>query len=117
MKQLLLVGFIVSLLILTACSTGEELIPFAECLTENGAKMYGTYWCSHCISQKKGFGSAWDSINYIECSLPGGKGQTAICERAGIEGYPTWEFADGSRMSGEVPHETLAEKTGCVSPS
>src|SRR3989344_3569664 len=33
--------------------------PFAQCLTDNGAKMFGAYWCPHCSDQKKMFGSSW----------------------------------------------------------
>lgn len=85
----------------------------AQCLTEKGAKMYGAYWCSHCLSQKKMFGSSFSKINYIECSLPDGQTQTEVCQQAGIKGYPTWEFSDGSRLEGEVSLETLAEKSNC----
>jgi len=28
---------------------------FAKCLTQKGAKMYGTFWCPHCQNQKKEF--------------------------------------------------------------
>lgn len=86
----------------------------AMCMTEKGTKMYGAYWCVHCANQKKAFGTSFDKVKYIECSLPGGQGQTQECQAAGIEGYPTWEFGDGTRMSGEVAVETLAEKSGCA---
>jgi len=85
----------------------------AKCLTEKGVKMYGTYWCSHCKVQKQMFGDSWQYVSYVECSLPGGQGQTEECGEAGIEGYPTWEFEDGERLSGEVVLEQLAEKAGC----
>ena len=75
--------------------------------------MYGAYWCPHCINQKKSFGDSWKYVNYIECSLPGGQGQTEICQQAGITGYPTWEFQDGSRLSGEVPFPVLMQRSGC----
>lgn len=85
----------------------------AQCLTDRGAKMYGAYWCSHCINQKKMFGSSFSKVNYIECSLPDGQTQTEVCQQAGIKGYPTWEFSDGSRLEGEISLEALAQKSGC----
>lgn len=85
----------------------------AACLTEKGTKMYGAYWCPHCQDQKKLFGSSFAKVTYIECSLPGGQGQTQVCQDAGINGYPTWEFGDGSRMEGALSLETLAQKSGC----
>jgi hypothetical protein len=86
---------------------------FAKCLTDNGTKMFGAYWCPHCKEQKKAFGSAWEHIDYIECSLPDGRGQTKFCSTQGIEGYPTWEFKDGSRLPGKVSMAQLSLKTGC----
>ncbi len=87
---------------------------FAKCLTDNDAKMYGAYWCSHCANQKKAFGNSWKYVDYIECSLPNRAGQTEFCSKAGIEGYPTWEFSDSSRLEGEVSFEGLSTKSGCA---
>src|SRR3989338_7390785 len=85
----------------------------AQCLTQNGTKMFGAYWCPHCLNQKKEFGNSWKYIKYIECSLPGGQAQTQECNDEGIESYPTWEFADKIRLTGEIPLEQLAEKSNC----
>ncbi len=87
---------------------------FAKCLTDNGVKMYGAYWCPHCLNQKTAFGKSWKYVSYIECSLPDRAGQTELCRKAGIEGYPTWEFSDSSRLEGEVSFEGLAVKSGCT---
>ena len=86
----------------------------AKCLAAKNVKMYGAYWCVHCQTQKKTFGNSWQYIEYIECSLPGGKGQTEECNEAGIKGYPTWDLGKGERLSGEVSLEQLAEKSGCL---
>jgi hypothetical protein len=86
---------------------------FAQCLTESGAKEYGAFWCPHCSDQKKMFGSSWEYVTYIECSNPD-KTQNQTCQEAGIESYPTWEFGDGSRVSGLLSFEQLAEKTACL---
>ena len=86
----------------------------ARCLTESGTKMFGAYWCPHCQNQKKEFGNAWKYVKYIECSLPGEKGQNRQCNKEGIESYPTWEFSDGTRLTGEIPLKQLAEKSGCT---
>jgi len=89
---------------------------FAKCLTDNGAKFYGTFWCSHCKNQKEMFGQAAQYLPYIECSTEDSQGQLDVCKDNNITGYPTWEFADGSRESGEVSLEKLAEKTSCQLP-
>ncbi|OGC81875.1 MAG: hypothetical protein A2788_01905 [Candidatus Abawacabacteria bacterium RIFCSPHIGHO2_01_FULL_46_8] len=96
--------------------TPGEYDEFAQCLTDSGTKMYGAYWCPYCQEQKKELGSSWQYINYIECSLPNRAGTTAVCQDAELEGYPTWEFADGSRIPGKVPLAELSKKTGCPLP-
>ncbi len=89
---------------------------FAACLKEKNAIFYGAFWCPHCRTQKSLFGKSAKRLPYVECSTADGRQQTAICKEKKIEGYPTWEFADGSRESGELPLRRLAEKTGCVLP-
>ena len=89
---------------------------FAQCLKDKGAIFYGAFWCPHCQAQKKMFGSSQKLLPYVECSLASGQGQTQACIDKKIEGYPTWEFSDGSRLSGEIPLEQLAEKTSCPLP-
>ena len=102
------------LIILTSCGNDGPGQAFAQCLTDAGAIMYGAYWCPHCLDQKEMFGKSWDYVNYIECSLPNRAGQTEFCTVAGIESYPTWAFADGSRQSGLLSFDALAAKTDCV---
>jgi len=114
MKTVVFTLSMASLLILAACNPsasgpGDE---FAKCLTQNGAKMYGAFWCPHCSDQKEEFGDDFQHITYIECSKPD-KSQTEFCTEAGITSYPTWEFADGSREVGKLSFSALAEKTGC----
>jgi len=111
---LLAVAFLV---VLSACSSSPgKYDDFAQCITDNGAVFYGAFWCPHCTNQKEMFGSSMSNVAYVECATPDGKGQTQVCQDADIKGYPTWEFSDGSRLSGEVPLQTLAEKTGCSLP-
>lgn len=97
-------------------NTPGKLDSFAQCLTQKGAIFYGAFWCPHCQNQKKMFGRSAKLLPYIECSTQNGQGQLPICNEKKIEGYPTWEFADGSRLGGEVPLSKLAEKTACILP-
>ncbi len=87
---------------------------FAQCLTDKGAKFYGASWCPHCAEQKRLFGTSMKHIAYVECALPNGQqGQTQACTDAKIDSYPTWVFADGSRLNGEQQPSALAAKAGC----
>jgi len=94
-------------------SSGEH-DSLAQCLTDNGVKMYGAWWCPHCQDQKKEFGSSFDLIDYVECAVGNpGSGQTKACDDAKITGYPTWIFKDGTRLEGEQTFNKLAETAGC----
>jgi thiol-disulfide isomerase/thioredoxin len=93
----------------------SKLDGFAQCLKDSGAEFYGAFWCPHCQAQKAMFGSAVKFLPYIECSNPD-QTQMQICIDKKIDGYPTWIFKDGSRLSGEIALTTLAEKTQCVLP-
>ncbi len=99
-----------------ATSGPGEYDSFAQCLAEKGAVFYGAFWCPHCNAQKKMFGSSQKLLPYVECSTADGKAQTQACIEKNVASYPTWEFADGTRLSGEIPLATLAEKTGCALP-
>lgn len=94
-------------------ATPGKFDTFAQCLKDKGTVFYGAFWCPHCQNQKTMFGKSAKLLPYVECSTPDGKGQLAVCQEKKIEGYPTWEFTDGSRESGEVSLDRLSEKTGC----
>ena len=117
--------FWIAIIILVVVALGAALFlksgpgnldSFAQCLKDKGAIFYGAFWCPHCQRQKAMFGSAASLLPYIECSTPDGKGQLQVCIDKEVEQYPTWEFADVSRLTGEVALATLAEKTGCTLP-
>jgi hypothetical protein len=90
---------------------------FTQCLKDSGTVFYGAFWCPHCQVQKKMFGNSVKLLPYVECSNPDGKTQKQECKDKGVTSYPTWEFPDGSRLTGEVALETLAEKTSCTLPA
>ena len=92
--------------------SGIDAELLAKALTENGIRLYGAFWCSHCEDQKEMFGNAVQYLDYVECSLPDGQTQTQECLASGITSYPTWEFADGSGQTGVMSFEDLAERAG-----
>ncbi|HWP66689.1 MAG TPA: hypothetical protein VNO26_12325 [Candidatus Limnocylindria bacterium] len=96
-----------------AAATRTSLDEFARCLTQAGARFYGTSWCPHCAAQRALFGTSFRHVAYVECSVDGTDQTTAECKQAGVTTYPTWEFADGSRETGTLSLERLAAKTGC----
>lgn len=114
---IIVVAVVVALVLLQKASNKPNpLDGFAACLGEKGATFYGAFWCPHCAEQKKLFGTSTKLLPYTECSTPDSKGQTEACITAGIESYPTWEYADGSRTGGVQTLAALSEKTGCPLP-
>ncbi|XP_048431238.1 thiol-disulfide oxidoreductase LTO1 isoform X1 [Pyrus x bretschneideri] len=90
-------------------------IALAKHLSAIGAKMYGAFWCSHCVEQKQMFGSeAAKLLNYVEC-FPGGFRKGTImqkeCFDVQIEGFPTWVI-NGQVLSGEKELMELAQESG-----
>ncbi|MFA5934129.1 MAG: hypothetical protein WC795_02835 [Candidatus Paceibacterota bacterium] len=122
-KTSLFIGLVVSIIAILAAvyffvpaPAPSKYDAFATCLKDKGANFYGAFWCPHCQQQKELFGRSKNLLPYIECSTPDTKGQTLICQEKKIESYPTWIFADDSRLTGEIPLQELAEKTSCVLP-
>ncbi len=111
MNLKIILYFLVTLLIsifLLGCSRGPgKYDEFAQCLTEEGAEMYGTNWCSHCQNQKEMFGSSFQYIYFVDCDR-----NRAACEIAGVRGYPTWRI-NGENYPGEQSLYKLATLTNC----
>ena len=89
--------------------------PYARALAvhlgQRGVKMYGAYWCPHCIEQKEVFGASAKRLPYVECSTGGqGSAQASACQAAGIRQYPTW-IIGGQRYQEVLTLTRLAELT------
>ncbi|CAI0461414.1 unnamed protein product [Linum tenue] len=90
-------------------------ISLAKHLRSIGARMYGAFWCSHCIEQKEMFGEeAAKLLNYVECFPDGLNKNTKMaleCVAADIKGFPTWVI-NGEVLNGELTLSELAQKSG-----
>jgi thiol-disulfide isomerase/thioredoxin len=113
---ILFIVFVVWLIRTPGIQAPSKYDGLATCIKDSGTTFYGAFWCPHCQAQKALFGTAEKLLPYVECSTPDGSGQTQVCKDAGVTGYPTWVFKDGSRLSGEVSLADLAQKTSCVLP-
>jgi hypothetical protein len=90
---------------------------FAKCISSRNAKMYGLYWCPHCIDQKREFGSSFRYVTYIECaSEENPRELTPACKAAGAKLFPSWQFGSDPPKEGVLSLEALSEKTGCQLP-
>ncbi len=91
---------------------------FARCLTARGVKMYGAWWCPHCVEQKEKFGASFEYAPYVECGIKGElHGQSQVCKDEKVQHYPTWQFPPtGERVERVFSLEELSDRTGCALP-
>lgn len=104
-----------------------DLLAFAQALTDAGAIFYGASFCPFCTQQKELFEDGGDFLPYVEVTNPdrtlNQAGLDAFDENGNgvIDGeemavFPTWEFADGSRLTGLQSLETLSTQSGVAIP-
>jgi hypothetical protein len=89
---------------------------FAKCLATKQAKMYGLYWCPHCLDQKEMFGKAFQYVPYQECAIKGSREMVPACKAAGAKQFPSWQFEGGPLQEGVLSMEDLSGRTGCSLP-
>ncbi|KAI3747688.1 hypothetical protein L6452_10273 [Arctium lappa] len=90
-------------------------LKLATHLRSIGAKMYGAFWCSHCLEQKQMFGrEAAKLLDYVECYPDGYKTGTELgkeCSKIKIEGFPMWVI-NGKVLKGYQEFPDLAKASG-----
>jgi len=106
-------------------TSGPAEIELAKHLKQVEAKMYGAYWCPHCLDQKQLFGrEAAQIFPYIECAPDGKNPQTSLCEQVAAKasqqtgqafGFPTWEI-NGKFYPGTQSLTELARISGYKGP-
>jgi hypothetical protein len=89
---------------------------FAQCLASKQAKMYGLYWCPHCLEQKEMFGEAFHYVPYEECAIKGSSELAPACKAAGVKLFPSWQFGMEPPKEGVLSLAALSDKTGCSLP-
>jgi hypothetical protein len=89
---------------------------FAKCLASKQAKMYGLYWCPHCLDQKEMFGKAFKYVPYQECAIRGSSEVQPECKAVGVKLFPSWQFGSLPPKEGVLSLEDLSVKTGCSLP-
>lgn len=119
-KKMLLYG-VIAILLVAAYAAGRyyrnhKYDSFAKCLATKQAKMYGLYWCPHCLEQKEAFGDSFHYVPYVECAIKGSKEMATECKMAGVKLFPSWQFGDEPPKEGVLSLEALSDKTGCSLP-
>jgi hypothetical protein len=119
-KNILMYGGIVVLLAVAYYAgwhyKNHKYDAFAKCVATRQAKMYGLYWCPHCIEQKEMFGQAFHYVPYQECAIKGSSEMAPECKVAGVKLFPSWQFGLDPPKEGVLSLEALSQKTGCSLP-
>lgn len=99
----------------------ENYDTLAQCMTENGVLMYGSFRCGVCAKTRAMFGDSFKYITEIECHPQGENPQTALCLEKKVEGTPTWvrdiDGVEVNRAVGFLTIEELREFSGCTNAS
>lgn len=96
-----------------ARESSQQAQDLADYLVKKRVVLAGTYWCPHTSRQKELLGrQAFAKIPYVECSGKGYGGNPTWCISKQVDGYPTWVFPDGKRISGERPLDEIAMEVG-----
>jgi cyclophilin family peptidyl-prolyl cis-trans isomerase len=93
-----------------------DLVAFAKALTQAGTKYFTAAWCPHCNQQKALFEDGSTYLNAIEVTNPD-RTLNAIGIANNITSFPTWEFPDGTRLTGMQTLATISQRAGVAIPS
>ena len=104
-----------NVLTITDTGTATDLVEFAKRLDAAGAIMYGAAWCQHCTDQKELFEDGQEFLPFLEVTNPD-RTPNQVGIDAEISSYPTWIFADGTRLTGVQSLEALADAAGISIP-
>jgi uncharacterized membrane protein len=95
---------------------------FAQCIYDEGFRMYGSATCVFCARQRALFGDSVEYIREIECDPRNPDNESERCIAKNVERTPTWivEDQEGNDIKrfdpGVLSLETLSAESGCVLP-
>ncbi len=92
-----------------------DLVQFAKDLEAAEVTFFGAGWCPACTEQKELFQDGGQHLPFVEVTNPD-RTLNEIGTSEEIEGFPTWEFPDGSREVGVLDLATLSDRSGVPIP-
>lgn len=92
-----------------------DLVAFAKALAAANVKFYGAAWCPVCAEQKRLFEDGAQFLPFIEVTNAD-RTLNEIGEANNIEVFPTWVFADGTRLTGLQTLSELSQRSGVAIP-
>ena len=102
-------------LVLDASTPVNDLVAFAQQLSAAGAKLYGAAWNSDTTAQKQLFGDGAQFVSFVEATNTNHEANQEATSH-NITTYPTWIFADSSRMVGVQTLAAISAHVGIAIP-
>lgn len=100
----------------------NDLVAFAKALTDSGTRLFSTFWSPVGAQQKALFQDGAQFLPFVELSNPD-RTLNSVATSEGIVALPgspadylTWEFPNGSRLSGLQTLQTLATSAAVAIP-
>lgn len=88
-----------------------DTVALAQALADADAQFFGAGWCPVCTEQKERFGDGAPLLPFVEVTNPDRTPNDEADENEVTE-YPTWVFADGTRLVGLQSLTDLARAAG-----
>ena len=102
-------------LVLDASTPVNDLVAFAQQLSAAGVKLYGAAWNADTTAQKNMFGDGAQFLSFVESTNTNHEpNQNATSHN--ITTYPTWIFADNSRLEGVQTLAAISSQAGIAIP-
>ncbi len=95
---------------------GQNLVEFAKALTQAGVRFFGADWCPICTQQKQLFEDGASFLPFIEVTNPD-RTRNTVGVSENITQYPTWEFPNGTRVTGLQTLAQLSTQSGVAIPT
>ncbi|MFV2065870.1 MAG: putative Ig domain-containing protein [Pirellulales bacterium] len=94
-----------------------DLVAFAQAIDDASVTLFGAAWCGACTSQKELFEDGAQFLPFVEVTNPDGT-PNAVGTAEGIQSFPTWERADGTRFEGLLGTlQAVSDFTGVPIPT
>ncbi len=94
----------------------QDLVAFAKALKDAGVRFFGAIWCPFCNEQKALFGDGAPYLPFVEVTNPD-RSLNSVGQQENIQTFPTWEFQNGTRVTGVKTLQELSTATGIAIPS
>lgn len=93
-----------------------DLVQFARDLAANGVDFFGSSSCPACTAQRDLFSDGRDDLPFIEVTNPDGT-FNSVAAANNITQVPTWDFPNGTRLTGVQTLQALSDASGVPIPT